>query len=85
MEMRYKAALGGILFATFLVPGFAIAQQQASPAVRQALIQSCRSDISTYCSASKPGDGTMKACLKANFRKFSSPCKTALKQALKAK
>jgi hypothetical protein len=51
--------------------------------VRLAVIRSCRSDQDAVCSSVRAGGGRLIACLAANSRALSPPCKTALEKALR--
>jgi len=56
------------------------AAAQMNPAARTAL-QACKPDIARFCSQVPPGEGRIKACMKANLPGLSEPCKEALFQA----
>lgn len=75
--------LGGLLAAAFLTAaaGSAMAQNPAGMAV----MQNCRDDLAKYCPNSKPGDGTMRDCMKSNFRSFSATCKQTLREMMAQK
>ncbi|WP_117193891.1 cysteine rich repeat-containing protein [Rhizobium terrae] len=76
-------ALLALLLASVAVP--ASAQMQASPEMRQkafAVARACRSDLKTYCDGVERGDGRIAACLRQNAERLSSPCRTALADAM---
>ena len=68
-------------------------KQELSPACQQGMAQmatmmkdvkqACEDDLHKYCAGTKP-DGA-RACLRANFRELSQPCKHELLEARKAK
>ena len=43
------------------------------------LANECRSDLNTYCSATKPGEGRLRDCLEKNKKKVSKRCTQAAK------
>ena len=59
------------------IPG---AMAQMSPSAREAA-EACRPDIARLCGNVPPGQGRIKACMKAHLRELSEPCKEALFQA----
>ena len=64
-------------------------QQQLSPACQQGMakaaalmkevVQACEDDLHRFCASAAPG--TVKECLRANFRELSFPCKRDLFEA----
>ena len=58
-----------------LVPAAALAQQ--SPA-REALKRSCTGDYMEYCSEFAPGGPEVEACFRANLKKLSPHCASAI-------
>ena len=46
-----------------------------------AAARACRPDIRQFCSDVPPGQGRIKACMKAHIAELSEPCKEALFQA----
>jgi Cysteine rich repeat len=46
-----------------------------------AAARACRPDIRQFCSNVQPGQGRIKACMKAHIQELSDPCKEALFQA----
>ncbi len=55
------------------------AMAQMSPSAMAA--RACRPDIARLCGNVAPGQGRIKACMKAHIRELSDPCKEALFQA----
>ncbi len=43
------------------------------------IAEACRQDVQTLCPGSKPGDGSLKACMRQNHAKVSDGCKAAVK------
>jgi len=56
------------------------AMAQMRPAAR-AVMGACKPDIARFCSQVPPGEGRIKACMKAHLPELSEPCKEALFQA----
>ena len=56
------------------------AMAQMGPGAMEAA-RACRPDIAQLCGNVAPGQGRIKACMKANVRDLSDPCKEALFQA----
>ncbi len=58
----------------------------AAPAVRaqaprqSPVLKACKPDIARFCSNVPPGEGRVKACMKAHLPELSAPCKEALFQ-----
>jgi hypothetical protein len=46
-----------------------------------AAARACRPDIRQFCGDVPPGQGRIKACMKAHIQELSEPCKEALFQA----
>jgi hypothetical protein len=69
--------LGIAAMALALSTGGAAAQQAAMRAVALA----CRPDIARFCATVQPGNGRIKACMKAHMQELSDPCKEAMFQA----
>ena len=55
----------------------AMAQRPGAMAAARA----CRPDIQQFCGDVAPGQGRIKACMKAHIRELSEPCKDALFEA----
>ncbi|QIB35164.1 cysteine rich repeat-containing protein [Ancylobacter pratisalsi] len=79
--MRHPIMIGA-LFGGLLFAGAASAQNAMSPEMKQVLVQTCRQDIATHCSGVQPGNGAVKGCVRDNFRSFSQPCQSALRQVM---
>ena len=45
------------------------------------VLTACKPDIARFCSNVPPGQGRVKACMKAHLPELSEPCKEALFQA----
>lgn len=75
MTIRLLGACASALVCSALLAAPASAQSAASMAV----MQNCKQDIATYCPSAQPGDGSMRDCMKKNFRSFQPTCKQALK------
>jgi hypothetical protein len=45
------------------------------------VLKACKGDIAHFCSQVPPGEGRIKACMKAHLPELSEPCKEALFQA----
>jgi hypothetical protein len=65
------AALAAALFA-----GAAAAQSAADSHEAREI---CAADFQKACPDAKPGNGSLGACARAHFMRFSRPCKTELK------
>ena len=68
-----------IVIAIFLLSASG-AMAQMRPGVMEAA-RACRPDIREFCSDVPPGQGRIKACMKAHIAELSEPCKEALFQA----
>ena len=53
---------------------------QMGPGAMEAA-RACRPDIARFCGNVAPGQGRIKACMKAHIAELSEPCKEALFQA----
>lgn len=76
---RFALVAGGLV-AGLLSVGSVQAQDALSPEAKQMVAQACRSDFASLCA--NAGQGSMKTCIRENFRSFSQPCQGALKQAM---
>ena len=56
------------------------AMAQMQPSAMEAA-RACKPDIAYFCGNVAPGQGRIKACMKAHVRELSEPCKEALFQA----
>jgi hypothetical protein len=73
--MTLSRLTAAVLAAT-LFAGVASAQSAAeSDEVRQV----CAADFQKACPDAKPGHGALKACAKAHFMSFSTPCRHELR------
>jgi hypothetical protein len=72
MKVLKNASAIGI---TFLLMGSVTMAQETEAA------KACASDIKTLCAGTQPGEGRVKACIKANFNKLSEPCQAVLHKA----
>jgi hypothetical protein len=72
---KHMLIIGAILlFSTSAAPA------QMRPGA-MAAARACKPDIRQFCSDVAPGQGRIKACMKAHIRELSEPCKEALFQA----
>ena len=71
------------LAAAALAAALVASAASADPTGADAL-KICSADFQKACPDAKPGGGALKACARAHFMSFSSPCKSALK-ALRAR
>lgn len=53
----------------------------AQTAAARAVLGACKPDIARFCADVPPGNGRIKACMKAHLPELSEPCKEALFQA----
>ena len=68
-----------ILAALLAVPATtALAQGGPHAAEAKAILGACKQDIKQFCSQVPPGEGRIKACMKAHLHELSEPCKEAL-------
>jgi hypothetical protein len=68
-----------IICAILLLPASG-AMAQMRPGAKAAA-RACKPDIRQFCGEVAPGQGRIKACMKAHIRELSEPCKEALFQA----
>jgi hypothetical protein len=54
---------------------------EAQSAAAKAVLGACKPDIKRFCSEVPPGNGRVRACMKAHLPELSEPCKEALFQA----
>lgn len=59
----------------------ALAQEGPHAQEAKAILGACKQDIKQFCSQVPPGEGRVKACMKAHLHELSEPCKEALFQA----
>lgn len=75
--MRQLVGLGlGAVLALAAAPGHA---QEAHPIAR-----ACAGDVERLCAGVPPGEGRIKACMKAHISEVSAPCFDALLKAIAA-
>jgi hypothetical protein len=72
--LKMALAAGAVLSLT-------VAGAMAQPAGARAVLGACKPDIKQFCSEVPPGNGRVKACMKAHLPELSEPCKEALFQA----
>ena len=66
--------------AAFAFALFAVAAAAADAPITAAGVREiCAADFQKACPDAKPGHGALKACARAHFQSFTSPCKHALK------
>ena len=68
-----------IICAIFLFSASGAMAQMRSGAMAAA--RACKPDIRQFCGEVAPGQGRIKACMKAHIRELFEPCKEALFQA----
>ncbi|MFO1061764.1 MAG: OmpA family protein [Dongiaceae bacterium] len=65
--------LAGLLLApALLLPSLASAQEPV-PTSRQ-IARACAGDVAQFCPGIQPGEGRIKACMKAHVSQLSAPC-----------
>lgn len=64
-----------------MLPAFAALAQMPPRAEVKGVLEVCKPDIKRFCSEVPPGEGRVKACMKAHLPELSEPCKEALFQA----
>jgi hypothetical protein len=79
LEMRLTSAL---LIAVMLAAP-ALAHEGGGP--RGAVREACKADTQALCQGIQPGEGRMRACLRANREKLSQPCRDAIASAIEAR
>jgi len=68
-----------IIGAALLLPTSGAMAQMRQGAM--AVAQACKPDIRQFCSNVAPGNGRIKACMKAHLQELSEPCKEGMFQA----
>jgi len=68
------------LFVISAVLAFSASGANAMSATQRAVLHACRPDMRAFCSTVAPGEGRIKACMKAHLPELSEPCKEALFQ-----
>jgi hypothetical protein len=74
----------GMLAALMLATTVAGAQQPPAPSGLQ-IAEACGTDIDRLCPGVPPGQGRIKACMKAHVSQLSAPCFDTLMAAAAAK
>lgn len=77
-----RLAIG--LALTMALAGTALAGDRNAP-TRMAVREACKSDVATLCAGIQPGEGRIKACLRANKEKLSDGCRSAITAAIQAR
>lgn len=83
-RIRVLAAAAAFACALSLIAGAgSVASAQGGPHSEEAkaILGACKQDIKQFCSQVPPGEGRIKACMKAHLHELSEPCKEALFQA----
>lgn len=78
--MRSLAAL--LIFGALALP--ALAHPDGS-GPRAQIRAACKADVDAHCRGVEPGEGRIRACLRANREKLSQPCRDAIAAALEAR
>lgn len=78
--MRFAVGLA----LTMALAGTAFAGDQYAP-TRMAVREACKGDIATLCAGVQPGEGRIRACLRANKEKLSDGCRSAIAAAIQAR
>ena len=73
-----------IAAAVLLLAHATYAQQPAAPSGMQ-IAEACGNDIDRLCPGVPPGEGRIKACMKAHVSQLSAPCFDTLMAAAAAK
>jgi len=74
--MSKRLLLSGVLL--MLPVSVALAQQTPHRQEAKAVLEACKADIKRFCSEVPPGEGRIKACMKAHLPELSEECKEAL-------
>ena len=62
---------------------FAVPPSQAAEP-QQAIVRACAADVDRLCAGVPPGEGRIKACMKAHVSELSAPCFDAIMAAVAA-
>lgn len=62
---------------------FAVLPSQAAEP-QQAIVRACAADVDRLCAGVPPGEGRIKACMKAHVGELSAPCFDAIMAAVAA-
>jgi Cysteine rich repeat len=77
--MKTMQRVGSLfLFGVLTVSSVFAAETPAAPA-EGVVAKACAQDVEKLCPGTKPGEGRVMACLKANRAKVSDGCKAAIK------
>jgi hypothetical protein len=79
-----RIGLGLLAALTTLATTVADAQQPPAPSKMQ-IAEACAADIDRLCPGVPPGQGRIKACMKAHFSQLSAACFDTLMAAAAAK
>ena len=80
-QARFYTMLNRVLtICAILLVSASGAMAQMRPGA-MAAARACRPDIRQFCGDVPPGQGRIKACMKAHIAELSEPCKEALFQA----
>ena len=71
--------LAPVLGTALILLGSAASAQEA-----RVIAQACTGDIDRLCAGVPPGEGRIKACMKAHISQVSAPCFDALLKAIAA-
>ena len=74
----------GLLAALLVATNVAAGQQPPAP-TRMEIAVACGADVDRLCPGVPPGQGRIKACMKAHFSQLSAPCFDTLMAAAAAK
>jgi hypothetical protein len=83
METKMTRFRLGLSTALILIAP-AVSAQQAPEQSRMAIARACAGDIERLCPGVPPGEGRIKACMKAHISQVSAPCFDALLGAIAA-
>ncbi len=76
--MLTRLLVSGVLL---MLPASVAMAQMPPPREVKAALEACKPDIRRFCSEVPPGEGRVKACMKAHLPELSEQCKEALFQA----
>ncbi len=75
----------GLLAALMLATAVAVAQPPPPAPSKMQIAEACGADIDRLCPGVPPGQGRIKACMKAHFSQLSAPCFDTLMAAAASK
>lgn len=67
-----------------LVVALAFAAPPSQAAEQQTIVRACAADVDRLCAGVPPGEGRIKACMKAHVSELSAPCFDAIMAAVAA-